>query len=156
MEEPRWLSADEQQVWRAFTAATKLVFSQLDRQLQRDSDVSLAHYQIFVALSEAPGHRMRMSELAEFTRFSKSRLSHAVSRLEQQGWVRRRECPADRRGAYAELTDEGFDVLVHAAPGHVEEVRTLLFDTLTSEQIQQLGEITSLITSSAKKTRSNS
>src|SRR4051812_18409867 len=119
--EPRWLSADEQRIWRAFANASKVVFSRLDRQLQRDSGIPLAYYEIFVALSEAPERRMRMNELADFTRFSKSRLSHAIGRLEKLGWVRRIQCPADRRGAYAELTGSGFDLLAAAAPGHVDE-----------------------------------
>lgn len=141
MDEPRWLSADEQRIWRAFTATVKLVFGHFDRQLQRDWGIPLTYYEIFVALSEAPEHKMRMSELANFTRFSRSRLSHAVAKLEHAGWVRRTACPGDKRGSFAELTDSGYQVLVAAAPGHVEQVRTLIFDRLTDEQVSQLGAI---------------
>ncbi len=98
-----------------------------------------------VSLSEAPDRTLRMSELAERNRFSRSRLSHAVARMEAEGWIERRECPSDKRGAFAVLTEAGFAVLADAAPGHVEQVRSLLFDNLTDEQINQLGEICATI-----------
>lgn len=101
----------------------------------------LAYYEILVKLSEAPGRRLRMSQLAEATAASKSRASHAVARLEERGWVRREECPTDRRGQIASLTEEGFAVLDDAAPGHVEQVRKSLFDALSPEQVQHLREI---------------
>src|SRR5262249_10519469 len=86
-----------------------------------------------------------MSQLAEPAGPSKSRISHAVARLEERGWIRRRDCPTDRRGQLAELTDEGYAVLVEAAPGHVEQVRRTLFDPLTPEQVRQLHAITGSI-----------
>jgi DNA-binding MarR family transcriptional regulator len=82
-----------------------------------------------------------MAELADVTRVSASRLSHAIARLEERGWVRRQECPTDRRGQLAVLTDEGFAKLEATAPGHVEAVRTALFDSLDADQIRNLGEI---------------
>lgn len=145
MSEPRWLTDDEQRVWRAYTAATKLVGERLDRQLQRDSGMPATYYEILVALSEAPGHELRMSGLADFTRSSRSRLSHAIARLEENGWVTRRSCPTDKRGAFASLTPAGFAALKAAAPGHVNEVRAALFDGLTPEQTRQLGEIAAAI-----------
>ena len=96
-------------------------------------------------LSEAPDHTLRMTQLAEAASASKSRVSHAVARLEERGWIRRRDCPTDRRGQLAELTDEGYAVLVAAAPGHVEHVRRILFDPLTPEQVRQLHAITGSI-----------
>jgi DNA-binding MarR family transcriptional regulator len=86
-----------------------------------------------------------MSQLAEAAASSKSRISHAVARLEERGWIRRRDCPTDRRGQLAQLTDEGYAVLVAAAPGHVEQVRRTLFDQLTPEQVRQLHAITGSI-----------
>jgi DNA-binding MarR family transcriptional regulator len=145
MSEPRWLSESEQRVWRNYTAATKLVAERLDRQLQRDAGMPTTYYEILVALSEAPDRELRMSELAEFTRSSRSRLSHAIARLEENGWVTRRSCPTDKRGAFAVLTDEGMKTLVKAAPTHVNEVRASLFDGLTDEQARLLGEITGAI-----------
>jgi DNA-binding MarR family transcriptional regulator len=141
MAEARWLTKEQQRVWRNFLAATRMVESEIERQLQRDSHMPATYYEIMVSLSEAPDRTLRMSELAERNRFSRSRLSHAVARMESEGWVERRECPSDKRGAFAVLTEDGFAVLADAAPGHVEQVRTVLFDALTDEQIQLLGEI---------------
>lgn len=137
----RWLSDEEQQTWRAFLAMRQLLFDQLDREVHRDSGLSHAYYEILVRLSEAPGRSLRMSELALHSMSSRSRLSHAVARLEERGWVRRTPYDEDRRGAVATLTDEGFAVLDAAAPGHVEGVRRHLFDQLTDEQVKQLREI---------------
>ncbi|HEX3648489.1 MAG TPA: MarR family transcriptional regulator [Pseudonocardiaceae bacterium] len=141
MGDVRWLSAEEQRVWRNYMAATRMVESCLERQLQRDSGMPTTYYEIMVSLSEAPDRTLRMSELADRSRFSRSRLSHAVARMEQAGWVRRTECPSDKRGAFAVLTENGFAALADAAPGHAGQVRSLLFDVLSSEQIEQLGEI---------------
>jgi DNA-binding MarR family transcriptional regulator len=137
----RWLDADEQRTWRSFLATSRLLFDRLDRQLQHDSGLPHAYYEILVRLSEAPNRTLRMSQLASSSLSSRSRLSHAVARLEESGWVRRRACPTDRRGALAELTAEGMAQLEAAAPGHVEAVRTHLFDQLTREQQVALREI---------------
>lgn len=137
----RWLSAEEQQVWRGFMTAVTKFTEHLDRQLQRDSGMPMAYYEILVALSEAPGRELRMSELAAVCHSSRSRLSHAVARLEKEDWVVRRACPSDRRGSIAALTDAGFAVLEQAAAGHVTAVREHLFDVLTPEQLRSLAEI---------------
>lgn len=141
MAHTRWLSDDEQRAWRAFLAANRLLLERLDRQLQRDSGIPHTYYEILVRLSEVPGRALRMSRLAESSMSSRSRLSHAVARLEEAGWVRRAECATDRRGAVCELTDAGFEALRAAAPGHVEAVRASLFDQLTPVQVTQLREI---------------
>ena len=113
----RWLSAAEQRAWRSWLAADRLLLDRLDRQLQDDAGMSHADYEILVHLSEADDDRMRMSELAERALFSRSRLSHAVSRLERLGWVAREDCATDRRGMYAVLTPTGRAALEAAAPG---------------------------------------
>ena len=141
MAEPRWLSAEEERTWRSYLTATRMLAAQLDRELQRDAGMPHAYYEILVRLSDAPGRALRMSELADAAESSRSRLSHAVARLEEAGWVRRESCPTDRRGAFAVLTDTGFARLREAAPGHVEGVRRHLFDRLSSEQVRQLGAI---------------
>ena len=141
----RWLDEDEQRTWRAFLTAIRLLTDQLDRELQRDADIPHTYYEILVALSEAPGRTLRMSQLADLSQSSRSRLSHAVSRLEEAGWVRREPCPTDKRGSLAVLTDKGFAVLEAAAPGHVEGVRRHLFDVLTPDQVTQLREISAAI-----------
>ncbi|MEV7278137.1 MarR family transcriptional regulator [Streptomyces sp. NPDC093111] len=139
--EPRWLSDEEQRVWRAYLHATTLLEDHLDRQLQRDAGMPHTYYGLLVQLSQAPRRRMRMTELAKDVKITRSRLSHAVARLEKNGWVTREECPSDKRGQFAALTDEGLEVLRRTAPGHVGAVRQALFDRLTPEQVEQLGAI---------------
>jgi DNA-binding MarR family transcriptional regulator len=141
MTETRWLSAEEQVAWRSFVDGFRALIDVLDRQLQADSDLPHTYFEILVPLSEAEGRTLRMSDLAEAARSSRSRLSHAVARLEQRGWVRRLNCPTDRRGQLAQLTDEGFAIVEAAAPGHVETVRKYLIDRLTPEQLTVMGEI---------------
>jgi DNA-binding MarR family transcriptional regulator len=137
----RWLDDGEQAAWRAFLAATQLLMERLDRELQAAAGIPHAYYEILVRLSETPGRAMRMSDLADRCQSSRSRLSHAITRLEQQGWVRREAVPSDRRGAVAVLTDAGFAALEAAAPIHVEGVRRHLFDQLTPAQVAALEEI---------------
>ena len=146
---PRWLSPDEQAAWRTTLAAWQWVLAAVDGQLQRDAHMPLAYYEILVRLSEAPDQALRMTQLAEASASSKSRLSHAEARLEERGWVRRRECPTDRRGQIAELTDAGFAALQDAAPAHVEQVRAVLFDALTPAQARQLAGIGAAILAAA-------
>ena len=145
MAEPRWLNAEEQQAWRAFLAANRLLIEALDRELQRDAGLPHTYYEILVQLSESPDRTMRMSDLAARSLSSRSRLSHAVARLEEAGWVRRETCPTDKRGQLAVLTDAGFAKLEDAAKGHVGAVRCHLFDQLTPEQIKQMREISEAI-----------
>ena len=139
--EPRWLDAEEQKAWRAWLYSAQLLQDRLDRDLTHRTGISHAYYEILVALSETPERMMRMSELADRCLSSRSRLSHAVSRLEERGWVRRQVCPDDGRGQLAVLTDEGFAALEGAAPVHVEGVRRELFDQLTPGQIQALRDV---------------
>jgi len=145
MSETRWLTEREQEIWRSFLSATLGLSDAMARQLQRDAGMPHAYYEILVALSEAPDRTLRMSELAGVRNSSRSRLSHAVARLEETGWVRRRDCPTDKRGSFAMLTDAGYAALEAAAPGHVNEVRARLFDQPTPEQVEQLGEISAAI-----------
>src|SRR5690349_2112835 len=132
----RWLTPAEQHTWRTFLQATLQIHAQLDRELERDAGLPLAYYQILAMLSEAPDRTLRMSELADRTWNSRSRLSHAVDRLQALGWVQRATCGSDRRGAFAVLTDAGLEVLVGAAPKHVESVRRHVFDRLSPEQTE--------------------
>ncbi len=142
---PRWLTDEQQRVWRLFLGATRHLHAELERQLQSDAGMPHAYYQILAMLSEAPERSRRMSELARLVDASPSRLSHAMNRLEQEGWVERRRCDGDRRGIYAQLTDDGYQVLVEAAPGHVEAVLQSLFDRLTPSQVVELGRISEAV-----------
>ncbi|TMR93105.1 MarR family winged helix-turn-helix transcriptional regulator [Nonomuraea basaltis] len=136
----KWLSEEEQRVWRAFGSATRLLNERLERDLQA-AGMPLTYYELLVMLSEAPDRTLRMAELAKWTRSKPSRISHAVNKLEQAGWVRREHYAGDRRGWLAVLTDEGFEALRTAAPLHVTSVRANLIDALRPEQLRQLEEI---------------
>ncbi len=139
--ETRWLDPEEQKAWRAWLYSSSLLQDRLDRELTHETGISHAYYEILVALSETPQRAMRMSELADRCLSSRSRLSHAVSRLEERGWVRRQVCAEDGRGQLAVLTDEGFAALEAAAPVHVTGVRTHLFDQLSPQQVENLRDI---------------
>lgn len=136
----RWLSDDEQRHWRAWLAASNLLNDRLSRDLQEQHDLTIADYEILVQLSEAPERRMRMSDLADRTLSSRSRLSHQIDRMAQRDLVAREACVDDRRGSFAVLTDHGWNALVAAAPDHVESVRRHLLDVLTPEEFAALGE----------------
>ncbi|MGW2817860.1 MarR family winged helix-turn-helix transcriptional regulator [Streptomyces sp. NPDC001415] len=138
---PNWLSDEEQRIWRAYLHATRLLEDHLDRQLQRDAGMPHLYYGLLAQLSQAPRRRLRMTELAKNSKITRSRLSHAIARLENNGWVKREDCPSDKRGQLAILTDAGYEVLERTAPGHVAAVRQAMFDRLTPAQADQLGEI---------------
>jgi DNA-binding MarR family transcriptional regulator len=141
----RWLNEDEQRSWRAFLATTTLLFAALDRELQREAKIPMSYYELLVRLSEAPDRTARMSDLADRSQSSRSRMSHAVARLEERGWVERASFDGDRRGQLAKLTDAGFAALESSSHAHVESVRRLLLDPLTPEQFAQLGEISATV-----------
>ncbi|MFF5204442.1 MarR family winged helix-turn-helix transcriptional regulator [Streptosporangium sp. NPDC000396] len=136
-EEPRWLTSTEQRAWRAHLAAHKLLEHRLDRDLQAFK-LSLNDYEILVNLSETSGHRMRMSDLADATIQSRSRLSHQISRMEAAGLVARENCPDDRRGTFAVLTEHGWETIQKIAPHHVASVRQHFIDLLTDDQLHGL------------------
>lgn len=136
-----WLSADQQRAWRAFLQLTGGLGEQLDRELQREAGMPHAYYLILAMLSEAPGRSLRMSQLAAAAWASPSRISHAVDRLERQGWVDRRPDEHDRRGQRAVLTTLGIRRLEAAAPGHARTVRRILFDRLSPEQLATFEEV---------------
>ena len=141
MAETRWLDQEEQRTWRLFMVAMKLLQDQLERDVDHDTAVPSAYYEVLVRLSEAPGRRLRLSELADQSQSSRSRLSHSLARLESLGWISREVCDTDRRGAFAVLTPEGFTALEATAPVHVQSVRTHLFDQLDEVQLAQLRAI---------------
>jgi DNA-binding MarR family transcriptional regulator len=141
----RWLDENQQWHWRAYIYATTLLREKLSRELQEAHGLTLADYEILVRLSEAPERRLRMSQLADATLASRSRLSHQIDRLEKSGLVRREACETDRRGAHAVLTEQGWDALVAAAPTHVSGVREHLVDLLAPEQFAALGDALAVV-----------
>lgn len=142
-----WLSLDQQAAWRSYLTGVARLADVLNRQLERDAGLSLSEYEVLVRLSESPDRTLRMAELAASLVHSRSRLTHAVSRLESRGLVARVACEADGRGINAVLTEHGWQTLVDAAPGHVRAVREHLVDRLTQDQLAALGEAMSRIAS---------
>jgi DNA-binding MarR family transcriptional regulator len=145
MTEPKWLDENEQRAWVSLLAVSKMLDTALDRQLQRDSGISHVTYIILSVLSNSPRSTMSMSTLANLTNSSQSRISHAVARLEERGWVTRARPETSRRLVLATLTPAGLEVLTRAAPGHVATVRKLVFDPLTSEQVAALRGVNSAV-----------
>ncbi len=144
MTEPRWLSPKELVAWRNLAFVTLILPGRLEEALQCNG-LNFFEYSTLAALSDAPERTIQMSSLALLSNGSLSRLSHAATRLEKRGWIRRQTSPADRRVTLATLTNEGYAKLVEVAPAHVESVRQAIFDALTPEQVEQLGEICGLL-----------
>ena len=142
----RWLTPEEQRAWRSYLAASWLLEDTVDRQLQQEAGMPHLYYSVLANLSDAPDRRMRMTDLAETLKITRSRLTYVVTRLEKDGTLRREGCPTDRRGSMAVLTDAGMELLERTAPGHVETVRAAVFDHLTPEQVNQLEAICTRIT----------
>jgi len=136
----RWLDDDEQRAWRSWVNASLLLPDRLSRDLAEKHGLTMADYEILVQLSEHPERRIRMSELAERTLSSRSRLSHQIDRMVDAGLVTREACTDDRRGSFAVLTVTGWDTIVAAAPDHVAAVREHLVDLLGPERFAEFGE----------------
>lgn len=137
----RWLDEEERRTWIGLGGLLNMLPAALDGQLQRDAGINTFEYHVLATLSEAPRWTMRLSDLAVLANGSLSRLSHGVKRLEKRGWVRREPCPDDGRATNAVLTDDGHAKVAATAPGHVDNVRHLVFDALTTAQQRQLTEI---------------
>lgn len=134
----RWLTSPEMRGWRAFVIGSTRLTESFDRDLAPHG-LSMADYEVLAHLSEAPGRRLRMSELAEISLISRSRLSHRMKVLESAGWVTREVCVDDRRGFFAVMTEEGWSKIVSAAPDHVRSVRRHLIDVLTPAELEVLA-----------------
>ncbi len=134
----RWLSDDQQRVWRAWLLGSAVLNERLDAQL-REHDLDLAEYEILVTLSESADRQLRMAELADAVHQSRSRLTHTVTRMEKRGLVARTTCPVDRRGVWANLTDAGHQLLEVAAPSHVECVRRNFVDAVDPADYAAVG-----------------
>ena len=143
--EPKWLTMQETDAWLAIATIATQLPGVLDAQLQRDAGIGFYEYSVLSWLSIAEDRTVRMSELAELTRGSLSRLSNVVKRLEQREFVRRAPDPTNGRYTNAVLTDAGWECVVRAAPGHVNAVRQFIFNPLSAEQVEVLRVIGGLI-----------
>ncbi|MFF5084605.1 MarR family winged helix-turn-helix transcriptional regulator [Actinoplanes sp. NPDC000266] len=144
--EPRWLDDQEREAWISLAQLMFLLPSALDAQLLRDKNITLFDYMVLSGLSMSEGRTLRMSELARMIASSLSRLSNVVKRLETRGLLRREPDPCNGRYTVAILTDDGWDLVVQAAPGHVEAVRRYVIDGLTDEQIKVLRQVACHVT----------
>jgi DNA-binding MarR family transcriptional regulator len=149
---PNWLSDEEQQAWRATVHLSQLLMRQLDRDLNVHG-LSGHDYEILVNLSEAPDNRLRMTDLADATSQSRSRLSHQISRMEARGLVRRDECEGDKRGTFAVLTKGGMETIERVAPDHVDHVRRHFIDRLTPRQLDEISDVFQPIVDYLRKIR---
>lgn len=145
MTDTQWLTEPEQQAWRGLLSMHTQLTARLHRRLQADSGLSLADFDVLVALTDQPAPRLRVGELAEALQWEKSRVSHHLARMQQRELVRREECPGDARGAYIVLTEQGRGAIEQAAPAHVRAVRELVFDQLPEEQVDTLVRITDTV-----------
>ena len=137
----RWLTEEEQRAWRGLLRMTSQLNARANRLLQEEYGISLADYEVLVALSEAPEGRLRVFEVADALAWEQSRVSHQLARMQRRGLITREGCATDARGAFAVLTTVGRGAIERAAPAHVEQVRQLVFDELSHEQVSALTEI---------------
>lgn len=138
---PRWLTDDQMAAWLPLLRVVQLLPQALDRQLREEAGINHTYYMLLAILSAQPDRHLAMSDLARLAAMSPSRLSHAVTALEERGWVSREPCPTDRRVLYAQLTDPGFAALERAAPGHAAEVSRVVFDHLGPDDVAHLRRI---------------
>jgi DNA-binding MarR family transcriptional regulator len=141
----RWLTDEEMRAWLGYRRLRALLDLQITRDLAADSGLSDADYDVLSTVSEAPGRRMRLGELAAAIRWSVSRLSHHVSRMQQRGLVTRDDCATDGRGATVVLTDDGWTTIQAAAKLHVASVRRHFIDLLDPADLAALTKISSKV-----------
>ncbi|MGI8456694.1 MAG: MarR family winged helix-turn-helix transcriptional regulator [Propionibacteriaceae bacterium] len=139
-DEAEWLAPEQQRTWRRYLLGSARLSERLDADLRRFG-MDLAEYEILVALSELGDHRLRMSELADAVHQSRSRLTHTITRMERSGLVERTTCPTDRRGVWAQLTEQGMNLIQRAAPSHVKAVRANLIDIVSPEDLAAVGRV---------------
>ncbi len=139
MSEVEWLSPKEQEAWRSLLRGSVALLDRLNEELQREHGLSLPEYEMLAHLSSVPGRRLRMSDLSKRALLSKSRLTHAVDRLQSRGLVSRQRCDLDRRGFFTVLTPAGMRLLEQAAPTHVAGVRHYLIECVSVRDLAAVG-----------------
>lgn len=138
-------TADELAVWRDFIETTERLRSIIESRMQSDSALSAGDYAVLLALSEAPGNRMRSSELAAHINWERSRLSHHLGRMEKRGLITREDCATDNRGAEIVLAPDGASAFRRASPSHLHAIQQHFVDALSPEHLDAVGEITTAI-----------
>jgi DNA-binding MarR family transcriptional regulator len=151
MDTTRWLDDEEMRIWRAFVEVRGRVTAELEQSLKQDAGMTLDDYEVLVLLSEAPEQRMRMTAMSESLVHSQSRLTQRIDRMVKRGWVRREQCPEDRRGTLAVITSEGLMVIEASAPGHVSDVRELLIDLIEPGERAVVADVLERVAASARQ-----
>jgi DNA-binding MarR family transcriptional regulator len=139
--EPRWLSADEERLWRRWLLVNARLSATLAREMQDDSGLSNSDFEVLVNLTDNPDGRVRVTDLASKLLWERSRVSHHVTRMEGRGLVERAGCAEDGRGAFVAITPAGRTAIERAAPGHVEAVRRLVFDALHEDDVSTMATL---------------
>ncbi len=138
---PRWLTPVERETWLSISELVTTLPGALDSRLQHHAGITFYEYMVMAMLSEQDDRTLQLSELAELTSGSLSRLSHVLTRLERHGWVVRERSPRNPRARIATLTDAGLDKVVETAPAHVNDVRELVFDAISAQDVPELARI---------------
>jgi DNA-binding MarR family transcriptional regulator len=139
--EVRWLTVEEERVWRRWLTLNARLSATLQRELQDDAGLSMPDFEVLVHLTDSPEGRVRVTDLARLMQWERSRVSHHVTRMERRRLVQRVECAEDGRGAFVVITPPGRAVIEQAAPGHVNMVRRLIFDALSPEEVDAFATI---------------
>ncbi len=151
-DDTRWLTSEENRIWRGFVEATGRITTQLSDSLKRSSDLTMDDYEVLVHLSESEPQRLRMTELSHLLLHSQSRLTQRIDRLTDKGLVTREKCPEDRRGTFAVLTDQGMQAIVEAAPQHVRDVRRVLIDLIEPHERAVVADVLERLAAAARET----
>lgn len=137
-----WLDEDQLAAWLTVVAFSEVFPASIDAQLKEGLGINRFEYSVLAMLSEEPGHTLVMSDLAAVTFGSLSRLSHAVGRLEERGWVERQPGEGGRRHTVVRLTEAGRGTIESAAPDHVAHVRSVMVQPLSDDELVALTAIT--------------
>ncbi len=146
----KWLTPAEESAWRKYIVASRRMYEALDEDLTSHG-LSLSDYEILVHLSDAKDRSLRMSELADKTILSRSRLSHRIKYMEGKGWVERQKCASDKRGTWAVMTTKGWNTIVKAAPDHVASIRKRFMDQISKADQANIAAIFEKVESNLRK-----
>jgi DNA-binding MarR family transcriptional regulator len=150
----KWLTPSEESAWRKYIVASRRLYEALDEDLAAHG-LSLSDYEILVHLSDAKDRSLRMSDLAEKTILSRSRLSHRIKYMEGKGWVERQKCDSDKRGTWAVMTTKGWNAIVKAAPDHVSSIRNRFIDQISKADQGNIASIFEKIEKVLRKQNAN-
>jgi DNA-binding MarR family transcriptional regulator len=142
---PKWLTPPEMRAWQKLIDVTTGVMATLDGELRAEHGLTLGDYEVLVHISDAPDHSVRMTDLASRLKLSPSGITRRIDGLVRDGYVERKQCPSDRRGSNAVLTEKGLLRLQEAAPTHVRGVRSHFVDQLSVRQLANLASALSAV-----------